>query len=53
MCNRRERFLHQMDRVTLWERLTKPIQPYYPQLGNGRSPKALEIMLCIHLLPQG
>ena len=47
---RRAQFLTEMNQVMPWSRLLGLIEPHYPQAGNGRPPKGLEIMLRMYLL---
>ena len=47
---RRAQFLTEMNQVVPWSRLLGLIEPHYPQAGNGRPPKGLEIMLRMYLL---
>jgi IS5 family transposase len=49
---RRECFLAEMDAVIPWLRLLAPIEPHYPNAGNGRQPLGLEKMLRIYFLQQ-
>lgn len=49
---RREKFLHEMERVVPWEVLAQLIEPYYPKAGKGRHPYPLEVMLRIHFMQQ-
>jgi IS5 family transposase len=49
---RREQFLADMDRIVPWAELCARIAPYYPQAGDGRPPKELELMLRIYFLQQ-
>lgn len=47
---RRAQFLSDMDRIVPWAELCALIAPVYPTAGNGRPPKALEMMLRIYFL---
>jgi hypothetical protein len=49
---RREQFLAEMDAVIPWARLRALIAPHYPKAGNGRPPRALDMMLRIYFLQQ-
>ena len=49
---RRERFLAEMERIVPWAELCGLIEPVYPQAGNGRPPKELEMMLRVYFLQQ-
>ena len=49
---RREQFLADMERIVPWAELCARIAPHYPQAGDGRPPKDLELMLRIHFLQQ-
>lgn len=49
---RREQFLGEMERIVPWTELCALIVPYYPKVGDGRPPKALEMMLRIYFLQQ-
>lgn len=49
---RRERFLHEMDRVIPWPTLQALVAPHYVKPGRGRRPMPLETMLRIYFLQQ-
>lgn len=49
---RRSQFLSEMDSIIPWSELCELIAPVYPVAGNGRPPRALEMMLRIYLLQQ-
>lgn len=51
-CTKRETFLNQMERVMPWERLEALIEPHYPKVGKGLSPKGHKLMLRIYCLQQ-
>ncbi|WP_127475565.1 IS5 family transposase [Sulfurivermis fontis] len=51
-ATKRQAFLSDMDRLLPWAELCALIAPHYPQAGNGRPPKELEMMLRIHFLQQ-
>ena len=45
---RSERFLDQMDLLTLWKCLEKKIAGHYPETGNARKPCPLNTMIRVH-----
>src|SRR5512142_3464584 len=49
---RRDGFLAEMERVVPWPALCALIEPFYPQVGNGRPPVGVERMLRIYFLQQ-
>jgi len=49
---KRAAFLKEMDAIVPWNRLTRLIEPHYPQGDLGRPPIPLERMLRIHFLQQ-
>jgi transposase, IS5 family len=49
---KRAQFLADMDRIVPWAELCDLIAPVYPVAGNGRPPRALEMMLRIYFLQQ-
>lgn len=51
-ATKRQAFLSDMDRLLPWAELCALIAPHYPEAGNGRPPKELEMMLRIHFLQQ-
>ena len=49
---RKRELLQQLQRVGPWAALLTLITPFYPEGRTGRSPFALEAMLCVHFLQQ-
>jgi transposase, IS5 family len=49
---KRAQFLADMDCIVPWAELCDLIAPVYPVAGNGRPPRALEMMLRIYFLQQ-
>src|SRR5512135_1729538 len=49
---RRAQFLEEMGQVVPWRKLCALIEPYYPQVGNGRPPVGVERVLRIYFLQQ-
>ena len=47
---RKREFLAQMKRVVPWTALVELVAPYAPEGKKGRSPFAVEAMLCIHFM---
>lgn len=48
---RRDRFLREIDEVTLWEPLVAEIFPHYPKgEGRGRPPVCVERMLRMYIV---
>jgi IS5 family transposase len=49
---RKDIFLTKMDELMPWNRLESLIEPFYPELGNGRRPYPLPVMFRIHCMQQ-
>ena len=49
---RREHFLNEMEQVVPWVELTRIVEPYYPEAGNGRPPIGIERMLRTYFMQQ-
>jgi IS5 family transposase len=50
---RRDRFLAEIDNVTLWGKFHKLVQPFYPKVeGAGRLPIGVARMLCMYVAQQ-
>ena len=47
---RREAFLAEMDKLVPWSDLLGLIEPHYPEVGRGRHPYPIAMMLRIHLM---
>jgi IS5 family transposase len=47
---KRAKFLAEMDQVVPWSALCSVVDPFYPKVGNGRPPIALERMLRMYFL---
>ena len=45
---RREVFLERIDGLIPWQQLEDRIRPFYPQVGRGRWPYSLSVMLRVH-----
>ena len=49
-ATRREKFLHEMDKMVPWADWIAMIEPFYPSGRRGRPTRGIEIMLRMYML---